>query len=84
MSFKLFNRVRLRFHFPWNVRPNQAFIQVCTDFDRTPLKLRFSLLIWCFGVHFNVPYIAERWGEIEPACGNGYIYHGWLGRHYSI
>ena len=45
---------------------------------------RFTFGISLKGLYWNVPAIAARWGSPEPACGNGYVYHGWLGSHVDL
>ncbi len=36
------------------------------------------------GPSANIPAIARKYGYMEPACGNGYVYNGRLGSHYDL
>lgn len=36
------------------------------------------------GIKANIPAIARKYGYMEPACGNGYVYSGWLGSHVDL
>lgn len=36
------------------------------------------------GPNANIPAIARKYGYMEPACGNGYVYNGILGSHIDL